>query len=169
MALLSKKDQEAVTEFGEHLKALKGLGEAINESLAKVNGKRRVRVLSLDNVMSCLRAAVDGAEFSTANGGSVPNAYGYPADTTVCATAFVDGEVYWSIKTSPAHAASAGRAWTCLQPCTDYPLGDGKTKIAEWAKEANRLTRDQLAAVSFFSSMSFVVSVGKKAKEKQTA
>jgi hypothetical protein len=58
---------------------------AVEISLAACNGRRRVRTLTLSDVLRCCRAAiVDSDGWHASGGGTVANAYSYPAEQTAC-------------------------------------------------------------------------------------
>ena len=103
----------------------------IETMLGRANGRRRERLLSMSSVMSCLRDVVEGCEYSGHNGGTVANAYNYPATTTHVMAARVEGRVFLGITTSDAKSASPGRAFCALQP---WRKGEGPrgASAAKW-------------------------------------
>jgi len=113
--------------------------QQIKNRLKAVNGRRRERILTLSDVDRVVESVMDGCEWKYCHGGSVANAYKYPAKTTVVFAARVDGHVYVGIGTSPATAPTPGRAWKCLQP---FGKGDVKAKLRQWVAECNPIRID---------------------------
>lgn len=57
--------------------------EQINSQLNRVNGKSRARTINFEDVIQVLREVTDRG-FGWINGGTVANAYGYPAKASAC-------------------------------------------------------------------------------------
>lgn len=93
------------SEWSEReLKALlKGTSlEAINAALTRANGRRRERTLGTSGVLgACLRARLEG--WAVEGGGTVANAYKYPATQTGFACAISSsGRLHWWVDECPA-------------------------------------------------------------------
>ena len=93
----------------------------IRKLLDCANGARRIRTLSYQELMDVLRRINrhphEIGEWATLNGGSVANAYGYPAITTIAlAVRDEDGSVVLGIKTADANKVTPGRAWPTVSP-----------------------------------------------------
>lgn len=108
--------------------------QAIDKLLKEANGRRRVRTLTLGQVLRLIDDVKDGHEWSTKNGGTVPNVYGRPADTTVALAARVEGRIYLGIGVGGANAVSPGRAWKCLQ---QWNKGDMTERFKVWINQPN--------------------------------
>jgi hypothetical protein len=116
----------------------------LSDRLKKANGRRRERTVPLRAVLACIEEVAGGAEWSWESGGSVANAYNYPAVTTVVLATRVDGRIRVGITWSDAKAISPGRAWSMLQPWRtgEGPRGDSAAKWAAWVADSSVVALD---------------------------
>lgn len=85
--------------------------DALRASLDRANGRRRERTLTLHDVLRCVqRAREDG--WHAVGGGTVANAYSYPAEQTACLVAVrTDGTVRVAIGTTGAKKGNSLTNW----------------------------------------------------------
>lgn len=116
------------------------LRDVIQDRLDRANGKRRTRLLGVDDVLLCVcRAAKreDGVFWTC--GGAVASSYGYVSTSTVClAVRRADGSVAVDVTSAPGYATTPGRAWSIVAPFRDT-YDCSHRKLVAWAGEVDRI------------------------------
>jgi hypothetical protein len=122
--------------------------ERVEAQLRRANGRRRERLLGMEDVRTVARyVSADGKPCAWMDGGTVANAYKQPALTTLILAARIGGQVFLGITSAPAKATSPGRAWKALQPWS--AKGPSVAKLEAWAGDGDviRLTPEEVAAL----------------------
>lgn len=110
--------------------------QRVTTLLEEANGRRRLRLLAIGEVMEKVEAS-KMASVAWAHAGSTQ---GWPRTlTTLVLAARVDGWLYVGVTACPASNPSPGRAWKCLQPWrqdeTYWEFQERIERLRRWTKE----------------------------------
>lgn len=114
--------------------------ERLQAALRAANGKRRVRTLHMDDVLQAIHEAVRDA-YGYRNGGTVANAYKYPAiQTCVLAATRTNGDVMVCVGIAYANKGAAPRPRVLAReiPTITVDSPRVRTAVRKWANRPKK-------------------------------
>jgi hypothetical protein len=78
--------------------------KALEESLNQLNGRRRERTITMDDIRQAVSEARRGG-YGWVSGGTVPNSYKYRAISSSCMAVKTGGSIYVALGTHDAHGS----------------------------------------------------------------